>query len=62
MSKEHRSVEFSFTVKDYKNLPEKEGEQMYADDVVYEIYRLLDATLMDWYRDRGYLLLASEPF
>lgn len=61
MSKEFRSVSFAFTVNDYERLPEKNGEQMYADDVVDEIYEVLNESLMDWYAERGHELLASEP-
>lgn len=61
MSKEFRSVSFAFTVNDYERLPEKNGEQMYADDVVDELYDVLCDAIDQWYAERGHELLASPP-
>lgn len=61
MSKEYRSVSFGFTVLDYENLPEKNGEQMYADGVVDEVWDVVDQALKAWYSERGHELLAGEP-
>lgn len=57
MSKEFRSVTFSFTVKDPEDLP---GD-WYADDVIEEIERVLSTRLAEWYEARGHALLACDP-
>lgn len=62
MSKELRRVEISCTVHSPDHLPVKDGEQMYADDVVEEMREALGAALDDWYRRRGHELLTHEPF
>ena len=61
MSKEFRNVSFAFTVNDSEHIADNIGSVMYADDVVDEIYEVLNEALMDWYSSRGYMLLASEP-
>ncbi|MHB9857634.1 hypothetical protein [Streptomyces sp. YIM S03343] len=61
MSKELRRIEIACTVHSSDRLPTKDGEQMYADDVVEEMRELLGAALDDWYRRRGHELLAVEP-
>lgn len=61
MSKELRSIGISCTVHSPEHLPVKDGEQMYADDVVEEMRESLTAALDDWYRRRGHELLTHEP-
>lgn len=61
MSREYRNLSIGFTVLDYEHLPEKEGEQMYADDVVEELAGVLEDAVKYWYSVRGKNLLASEP-
>lgn len=61
MSKELHRIGIAFTVHCYEHLPEKDGEQMYADDVCAELSDVIEAAVMDWYRNRGKELLACEP-
>ncbi len=61
MSKELRGVDIAFTVHSVEHLPEKNGEQMYADDVVAEVQAVVEAAVGEWYARRGQELLASEP-
>ncbi|MFG2970802.1 hypothetical protein ACGFZS_46790 [Streptomyces sp. NPDC048288] len=61
MSKELRGVDVAFTVHSPDNLPVKDGEQMYADDVVLEVREAVEAAVGEWYARRGRELLASEP-
>ncbi|MFE2407064.1 hypothetical protein ACFXDE_01835 [Kitasatospora sp. NPDC059408] len=61
MSRELRHVEFTVTILDCEHLPEKDGRQMYADDVVQEIRDVVAATVTAWYQQRGHALLAYEP-
>ncbi|MFF9215616.1 hypothetical protein [Streptomyces viridosporus] len=61
MSKERRHVEIACTVHSPDNLPAKDGEQMYADDVVQEMREVVSAALDEWYKRRGHELLTYEP-
>lgn len=61
MSKERRGVEVSFTVLDCEDLPLKDGQTMYADDVEIEARDVVQAALTAWYQERGHQLLACEP-
>jgi hypothetical protein len=61
VSRELRHVEVAVTVLDCEHLPEKHGQQMYADDVVQEIRDIVAAALTGWYEQRGHDLLAHEP-
>ncbi|MBV6697467.1 hypothetical protein KV557_10055 [Kitasatospora aureofaciens] len=61
MSRELRHVEVTVTVLDCEHLPAKDGQQMYADDVVQEIRDVMAAALTGWYEQRGHDLLAYEP-
>jgi hypothetical protein len=61
MSKTHMSVRVAFTVNDPEHLPEKNGEQMYSDDVADEIIAVITAAMEKWYVERGKDLLACEP-
>lgn len=61
MSREFRQLTVAFTVHKSENLPLKDGEQMYADDVCAEISDVIGAALSDWYHARGHELLAGEP-
>lgn len=61
MSKELRRIEIACTVHPSDHLPEKDGEQMYADDVVSEMRDVIQATLDAWYQQRGHELLTYEP-
>ncbi|MFJ9771179.1 hypothetical protein ACIRVF_08040 [Kitasatospora sp. NPDC101157] len=61
MSRELRHVEVTVTVLDCDHLPEKDGRQMYADDVMDEIRDVVAAALTGWYEQRGHDLLACEP-
>lgn len=61
MSKELRRIEIACTVHSPDNLPTKDGEQMYADDVVEEMRETVEAAITDWYQRRGRELLATEP-
>ncbi|WP_055526022.1 hypothetical protein [Streptomyces graminilatus] len=61
MSKELRDFTVAATVHSPDNLPHKDGEQMYADDVVEEMRDAVTAALDEWYQRRGHELLACEP-
>lgn len=61
MSKELRSIQLGFVVKDCEELPMKNGEQMYAGDVMDEIQEVMHFALADWYERRGHELLAYQP-
>lgn len=61
MSKEFRQFTMGYTVLDYENLPEKDGEQMYADDVSEELGDVIWVAVREWYARRGKDLLACEP-
>lgn len=61
MSKTHMQMTVGFTALDSDHLPQKDGEQMYADDVAEEINSVVTAALDEWYRRRGHELLACEP-
>lgn len=61
MSKEMRNIGIGFTVHSSEHLPEKDGEQMYADDVATEMIDVINAALDTWYAQRGKDLLACEP-
>lgn len=61
MSKEFRQFSMGYTVLSCDNLPEKDGEQMYADDVTEELSDVVWAAVSEWYERRGKDLLACEP-
>jgi len=61
MSKELRHIGIACTVHSPEHLPTKDGEQMYADDVVEEMQDVIGAALDAWYQQRGRELLATEP-
>ncbi|MGW0821821.1 hypothetical protein [Streptomyces sp. NPDC002845] len=61
MSKEARHIEIACTVHSPDNLPLKDGEQMYADDVIGEMQDVVSAALTEWYQQRGHQLLTHEP-
>lgn len=61
MSKERRHVEVAFTILDCEDLPTRDGETMYADDVEIEVRDVVEAALASWYQQRGHQLLASPP-
>lgn len=61
MSKEFRQISVACTVNDPEHLPLKNGEQMYADDVIDELGDVVCEAVMAWYRRRGHQLLACEP-
>jgi hypothetical protein len=61
VSRELRRVEVTVTVLDCEHLPEKDGQPMYADDVMDEIRNVIAAALTGWYEQRGHDLLAHEP-
>lgn len=61
MSKELRHIKIACTVHSSDNLPEKNGEQMYADDVIEEMQDVIGVALDTWYQQRGRELLATEP-
>lgn len=61
MSKERRGVEVAFTVHSPDNLPLKDGEQMYADDVEIEVREAVERAVTEWYQQRGHQLLTHEP-
>jgi hypothetical protein len=46
VSREHHHLEISFTTRDSGHLPEKDGEQMYTDDVDQELREAM-ATALD---------------
>jgi hypothetical protein len=61
MSKTYMSFSVGFTAYPPDNLPEKDGEQMYADDVAEELSDIVQAAVTAWYEQRGHQLLACEP-
>ncbi|MBX9392260.1 hypothetical protein K4749_01265 [Streptomyces sp. TRM72054] len=61
MSKTYMSFSVGFTANSPDNLPERDGEQMYADDVAEEMRDEVNAALTAWYQQRGHQLLACEP-
>ena len=61
MSKERRGFEVVVTVHSVDNLPLKDGEQMYADDVETEMRDVVTAALNEWYQRRGHELLTHAP-
>lgn len=61
MSKTLMQITVGFTALDSEHLPEKDGEQMYADDVANEVSDVVQAALTEWYEQRGRDLLACEP-
>lgn len=61
MSRTRCEIRVCFTVSKSEHLPEKNGEQMYADDVAEELRDALDRFLDTWYAERGHLLLDGEP-
>lgn len=61
MSKTLTGFNVSFTVHSSEHLPEKNGEQMYADDVADEVRGIVRAAVTEWYEQRGRELLACEP-
>jgi hypothetical protein len=61
MSKTHMTFNVGFTVHSVDNLPEKNSEQMYADDVAAELSDVVQAAVNAWYAERGHQLLACEP-
>lgn len=61
MSRELRHLQVAFTVNKPEHLPEKNGEQMYADDVYIELREVVTAAVDAWYLNRGHELLACEP-
>jgi hypothetical protein len=60
MSKTLTGFNVSFTVYSSEHLPEKNGEQMYADDVADEV-RAVVRRRQRRYEQRGRELLACEP-
>jgi len=61
MSKERRGIEIAFTTHSVDNLPVKDGEQMYADDVEVELRDAVTAVVTEWYQRRGHQLVTHEP-
>lgn len=61
MSREIRRIEIAITVSKPEHLPEKDGEQMYADDVVEELSAVIDAAVHAWYVERGHELIEFDP-
>ncbi|MFE1925810.1 hypothetical protein ACFW91_24965 [Streptomyces asoensis] len=61
MSKERRDVKVAFTVHSADNLPLKDGEQMYADDVEVEVREAVERAVTEWYQRRGHHLVTYEP-
>lgn len=61
MSKTFQQFTMGYTVLDCEHLPEKDGEQMYADDVAEELADVIWAAVREWYERRGKDLLACEP-
>lgn len=61
MARERRSLEVSILVSKSDHLPQKNGEQMYADDVVQELREVLGKAVDAWYQTRGKELLDTEP-
>lgn len=61
MSKEQRDVKVLFTVHSPDNLPLKDGQQMYADDVEGELRDIVQAAVTEWYQQRGNQLVTYDP-
>lgn len=61
MSRTFQQFTMGYTVRDCEDLPEKDGEQMYADDVAEELGDVIWAAVREWYEVRGRVLLACEP-
>lgn len=61
MSGEYRHIEIMLSVPGPDHLPLKDGEQMYADDVVSELRDVVSAAVDAWYEERGKELLRCEP-
>lgn len=61
MSSTFMNVSVGFTALDPDHLPEKDGEQMYADDVAEEVSDVVNAALAAWFERRGRVLLACAP-
>lgn len=61
MSRELRHIEITCTVHKPEHLPEKNGQQMYADDVITELHDVVTTAVNGWYQRRGHELLACEP-
>ncbi len=55
------NISVGLTALDPDHLPEKDGEQMYSDDVAAEVSDVVSAALSAWYAQRGRWLLAGEP-
>ncbi|WP_329292865.1 hypothetical protein [Streptomyces pseudovenezuelae] len=61
MSKEQRHVTVAFTVHSPDNLPLRDGQQMYADDVEVEVRDAVQAAVTEWYQSRGNELVTYDP-
>jgi len=63
MGGEIRRMEVVVTTLDYEKLPPHRdtGEQMYANDVVEEVSKVVETALAAWYKHRGRHLLGCEP-
>ncbi|MFM9542311.1 hypothetical protein [Streptomyces turgidiscabies] len=61
MSKEQRDLKIAFTVHSPDNLPFKDGEQMYADDVEIEIRDVVERAVAEWYQQGGHQLVTYDP-
>lgn len=61
MSKEQRHVTVAFTVQSPDNLPLRDGQQMYADDVEIELRDTVQAAVTEWYQTRGNELVTYDP-
>jgi len=61
VSKELRDIKVAFTVHSPDNLPLKDGEQMYADDVEVGLRDAVQAAVTAWHAQRGHELVTHEP-
>jgi hypothetical protein len=61
VSKTQLDVKVSFVALDCEELPKKDGQTMYADDVEVEVRDVVEAAVTDWYRRRGHALVSFEP-
>lgn len=62
MARELHSIEVTFIVRKPEDLPETNGEPMYAEHVCNEIRDVITTAVEQWHRDRGHELLAGgEP-
>jgi hypothetical protein len=61
VSRELRHVEVTVITEKPENLPIKDGQHMYADDVVDELRTAVQTAVDRWYAERGHELLACEP-